>query len=109
MPPCLMKMGNGFQIFLDNIAPTRQEQHRPARSTAGSRPVETTTSPAVRGGPIPDLAVLRMRHAISRNDIHMSLSNAWYGKRYRALLPWTGWFWFWPVQTRLPLWFLSPP
>src|SRR3546814_2743035 len=51
MPPCLMKMGNGFQIFLENIAPTRQEQHRPARSTAGGRPVETTNSPAVRGGP----------------------------------------------------------
>src|SRR3546814_1311346 len=33
MPPCLMKMGNGFPLFLENIAPTRQEQHRPARST----------------------------------------------------------------------------
>src|SRR3546814_9649481 len=61
MPPCLMKMGNGFQIFLENIAPTRQEQHRPARSTAGGRPVETTNSPAVRGGPIAGLAVLRIR------------------------------------------------
>src|SRR3546814_17062401 len=40
MPPCLMKMGNGFQIFIENIAPTRQEQHRPARSNAGGRPVE---------------------------------------------------------------------
>src|SRR3546814_1375267 len=77
MPPCLMKMGNGFQIFLENIAPTRQEQHRPARSTAGGRPVETTNSPAVRGGPIADLAVLRIGPAISRNDSHQSWFTVW--------------------------------
>src|SRR3546814_14386909 len=72
MPPCLMTMGNGFQIFLENIAPTRQEQHRPARSTAGGRPVETTNQPAARGGKISNLPILLQGTDIIRKWNHQS-------------------------------------
>src|SRR3546814_12467866 len=72
MPPCLMKMGNGFQIFLENIATTRKEQNRHARSNAGGRPVDKLNSPAVRGGPLSERDALRKGREMSPQDRNRS-------------------------------------